>query len=62
MKDNVKILFPFMVWSINNLQYMVLLKENTRAETKIFVFAKIPPFSHDFRFSRKWKKPFSFQP
>jgi hypothetical protein len=24
--------------------------------------AKITSFSHDFRFSRKWKKPFSFQP
>jgi hypothetical protein len=37
----------------------------TFAKTKIFAkrnFAKIISFSHDFRFSRKWKKPFSFQP
>jgi hypothetical protein len=35
------------------------------ANTKIFSkrnFAKITSFSHDFRFSRKWKTPFSFQP
>jgi hypothetical protein len=41
------------------------IEAKTFAKTKIFAkrnFAKITSFSHDFRFSRKWKNRFRFNP